>query len=179
MPAPKSIGGLPFNKWKKELILTGKVVQDEDDEDDDDDDAQTRDHRYVELLKAVKGKEGEEVFQAVLDSVHNNEDYGIYESAYTALWRFPQEKIGEWFVRGLPAFIRRMPAAHRKSKVSRHVGRMMCGLTSREVALRAFNTALAQAPPKDRKTILDWIRNEEKDGWFSKHKGVLGAEVGD
>jgi hypothetical protein len=83
------------------------------------------------------------------------------------------EKIGAWFVAALPGFLARM----RRIKAGHHVGRMLCGITKREAALRSFNRALAHAPTKDRKTIMNWIAEEEVDGWFSKDKGVLGPKA--
>ena len=60
-------------------MLTGNIVQD-DDVTTDRDEAVARQCRYIALLELVDGSEGQEVFQALLDSMQAEEDYEVYES---------------------------------------------------------------------------------------------------
>jgi len=148
---------MDFRKWRKELIFTGNIVQDDDDSVAPEE-AESRCHRYVELLEAVTGKEGQEVFQAIIDSIQAPQDYEVYETAHNALWRFPPKPFAEYFVAALPKFIRRM-AKHDQ------VGRFLCPLTGWAKAkyLPAFNKELGKATPSAQRTIMKFIK---ECGWF-------------
>ena len=82
---------MDFNAWRQEL-LAGNIVQDGDDSVSSDE-ADERCRRYVELLDTITGKEPQEVFQAIVDSIQAPEDYEVYEATHNALWRFPPNEF--------------------------------------------------------------------------------------
>jgi hypothetical protein len=151
--------------WRKELIQTGNIVQDDDDSISQKE-AKDRLNRYVELLEMVEGDESQHVFQAIVDSIQAENDYGAYESTYNALWKFSPEKFARYFVSALPGFIQRY---------GEESGRFLLALTGwgREVYLPHFNRELAEAPAEGLSTILSYIKQQEKDGWFEDTRGLI------
>ena len=148
---------MPTADWCKELLGNSKLVQDGDDSTSSEE-AERRFNRYVQLVDMVNGKEAQEVFQALVDSICVSEDYGAYEAVHNAIWKFPPGNFAEYFVPALPKLIRRM-AKHDQ------VARFLCPLTGhgRRKYLPAFVSALDSASPVDRKTILNFIKNSEEE----------------
>ena len=62
-----------LSEWRAELIICGDIVQDEDDTVPQKV-AEVRFNRYIEMLESVEGKEGEGVFNAIIDSITPRED---------------------------------------------------------------------------------------------------------
>ena len=156
-----------ISKWCEEVVQLGAIAQDDDDTVSEQA-AVERFDRYVELIDMVDGDEPQEVFQAIVDSIRSDEDYGAYEATYNALWRFPPDKYAEYFVGALPRFIRRYGDSS---------GRFLLGLVGWAVDshLPPFNEALAQASPEARTVILDYVRTQEREGWFEDDIGLIGA----
>lgn len=150
--------------WRKELLSNSKLVQDDDDSTSPEE-AERRLNRYVQLVDMVNGKETQEVFQTLIDSVCVPEDYGAYETVHDAIWKFPPDHFAEYFVAALPKFIRRM-AKHDQ------VTRFLSPLTGhgRRKYLPAFVSALESAPPADRKTILNFIKKNDELGDVSLYE---------
>jgi hypothetical protein len=150
--------------WCKELLSNSKLVQDDDDSTSPEE-AERRFNRYVQLVNMVNGKETQEVFQALIDSVRVPEDYGAYEAVHNAIWKFPPDTFAEYFVAALPKFIRRMAKYDQ-------VARFLYPLTGpgRRKYLPAFVSALGSAPPADRKMILGFIKKNEELGDVSLYE---------
>jgi hypothetical protein len=151
---------MDFNKWRQELLLTGNIVQDGDDSVPPDE-ADERCHRYVELLDAITGKEPQEVFQAIVDSIQAPDDHEVYETTHNALWRFPPKEFAKYFVAALPGLIARMAQYDQ-------VGRFLCPLVGwgRKAYLPAFNKELGKAPPDAQRAIMNFIE-ENREEWFA------------
>jgi hypothetical protein len=149
---------MELDEWRSELIRASDIVQDGDDSVSSEE-REERFRRYVRLLDMVTGKEPQEVFQAIVDSVRVPEDYGAYERVHNALWKFPPEKFAEYFVAALPTLIRRMAQYDQ-------VGRFLCPLTGhgRKNYLPAFNRELGKAPVATREAIVSFIK--ENSEWF-------------
>ena len=96
-----------FERWRSELIVMGQIVQDHDDSLSEDE-GSGRFDRYLELIDRVAGTENQDIFQAVIDSIHAVEDYGAYERTHCALWRFPPAQAGSWIGEAFPALYRRV-----------------------------------------------------------------------
>jgi len=148
---------MPTTEWCKELLSNSKLVQDDDDSTSPEE-AERRFNRYVQLVDMVNGKEPQEVFQALADSIRVPEDYGAYEAVHNALWKFSPDNFAEYFVAALPKLIRRM-AKHEQ------VARFLCPLTGhgRRNYLPAFVSALDCASSVDRKTILNFIKKNSEE----------------
>ncbi|QDV23871.1 hypothetical protein [Aureliella helgolandensis] len=150
---------IPFSDWRKELLKNSKLVQDDDDTTPTEE-AERRFNRYIQLVDMVNGKEAQEVFQALVDSIRVPEDYGAFEAVHRALWKFSPDDFADYFVAALPKLIRRM-AKHDQ------VVRFLIPLTghARRKYLPAFHAALDRASPGDRRTILNFVkRNSEELG---------------
>ena len=79
-----------FDAWRRELLLTGDLVQDGDDSVSDDE-AGRRYDRYVALADMVDGTEGPRTVHALIASLRAEEDYGAHQAIYGALQRFPNQ----------------------------------------------------------------------------------------
>jgi hypothetical protein len=150
---------MDFHNWRQELLFAGNIVQDGNDSVSSDE-ADERCRRYVELLSTITGKEPQEVFQAIVDSIQAPDDYGVYETTHNALWRFPPKEFAEYFVAALPELISRM-ARHDQ------VGRFLCPLVgwAKDTYLPAFNRELGKAPPNVQKAIMEFIEANNEE-WF-------------
>jgi hypothetical protein len=89
---------MDLDEWRSELLRTSHIVQDDDDSVPTGE-AERRFNRYVKLVDMVTGREPQEVFQAIVDSIRAPEDYGAYEAVHGALWKFPPEKAITRFVK--------------------------------------------------------------------------------
>jgi hypothetical protein len=149
---------MDLDKWRKELILAGNIVQDGDDSVPPDE-AEARCDRYLELIEMITGKESQKFFQAIIDSIQAPHDYEVYEAAHNALWRFPPKEFAEYFVAALPEFIRRMAKYDQ-------VARFLCPLCGwgKEKYLPAFNKELGRAAPNVQREIIKFVK--ENEGWF-------------
>lgn len=148
---------MPTPDWCKELRRNSKLVQD-DDVTTSPEEAEQRINRYNQLVDMVNGKETQEVFQALVDSIRVPEDYGAYEAVHAALWKFPPDKFADYFVAALPKLIRRM-AKHEQ------VARFLYPLTGhgRRKYLPAFVSAVHNADPAGKKTILNFIKKNSDE----------------
>ena len=155
---------MELNEWRSELLRTSDIVQDGDDSVSWEE-REERFTRYVGLLEMVTGKEPQEVFQTVVDSIRVPDDYGAYETAHNALWSFPPEKFADYFVAALPRLISRM-AQHDQ------VGRFLCPLTGhgRKKYLPAFNSELGKAPIATREAIMKFVK--ENSQWFKDANAI-------
>ena len=108
--------------------------------------------RYVEFVSMVTGKESQEVFQALIDSVQREHDYGAYETVHNAFWSFPPNEFSQYMVSALPRHIERMGSAF-----EHNVGRFLCPLVgwARETYLPVFIKALHEAPEEDQTIVND------------------------
>lgn len=157
---------MPIADWCKELRRNSRLVQDDDDTTPPEE-AERRINRYGQLVDMVNGKETQEVFQALVDSIRVPEDYGAYEAVHNALWKFPPQKFADFFVAALPKLIRRM-AKHDQ------VARFLCPLNGhgRRKYLPGFVAALDNAAPADRKAVLNFIKkNSDELGELSQYEG--------
>jgi len=160
-----------FKKWRSELIATGQIVQD-DDEGPSEEEGVSRFDRYVELIDAVTGAEGQEVFQAIIDSIHAIDDYGAYEGTYNALWCFPPAQAGVWMAEAFPALFRRV-----KSK-SFQAQRMILPVLDAGEEQAAFLAAAKQWSAANRRTALAAFRSwVAEDADFEKMLALLGGHV--
>lgn len=162
-----------FDRWKAELLSVGNIVQDAD-RSTPADEAQRRFQRYCAMLDALTGAEGAHHAQAIFQSVQAEHDYGAYQTANRAAWRFGEHAYCSALLHELPRLIDTLPdwAGDFLVSIANGAG------TRHASAIACFNTLLATAPPQDQARIAAFIAREEDDGWFEHCPGMLGAEQG-
>ncbi|OEZ84734.1 hypothetical protein JAB8_41130 [Janthinobacterium sp. HH106] len=163
-----------FELWKAELLIVGNIIQD-DDTSTPSDEAQRRFQRYCAMLDALTGKEGAHYALAIVQSVQAEHDYGAYQTANRAAWRFGETAYCTALLHELPRLIATLPD---------WAGDFLVGIangagTPNASAITCFNTLLAAAPPAQQALIAAFIATEEDDGWFEHCPGVLGAAAGE
>lgn len=161
--------GIDFDSWRTELLFTGNIIQDGD-ESIPLPEQERRFNRYVEIVDAVTGNEGVEVFVALVDSLQAQEDYGAYQNTYMALRRFPPAEIAQGLIAALPRLINRQCEC---------AGDILCQLanatsTEARAALSEFRRELAKAGAQTQAEILEFVVREENGGWLDgRRKGVI------
>ncbi|WP_219118025.1 hypothetical protein [Janthinobacterium sp. UMAB-56] len=158
-----------FEPWKAELLIVGNIVQDGDSTTPPDA-AQRRFQRYSAMLDALTGTEGAQYALAIVQSVQAEHDYGAYQTANRAAWRFGETAYCAALLQELPRLIASLPD---------WAGEFLVGIangagTPHASAIACFNTLLAAVPPAQQALIADFIAQEEDDGWFEHCPGVLG-----
>lgn len=154
--------------WERELLSCGRIVQDEDSSVPVEE-AERRFNRYIELVDAVEGIEGEGAARALIRSIQAVHDYGGYQATLGKLvFAFPPEEVAQAVVAEVPRLIAALPdwAGDILSTLTQAEGR------SAEL-VRAFKTSLALAPAEDRARIIAFIRAQEAEGWLEHRRGVL------
>ena len=154
--------------WKRELLFTGDIVQDDDDSVDWPE-RERRFTRYLELVEAVDGTEGAEAAAAIIQSFQAKNDYGAYQTAHRVLGRFPTDVFMTAFIQELPALIKRQPD---------WAGELLCAMangvgTQFEPEIADFRAHLNRATEEIRGPINQYIVQQEQTGWLSHRRGVL------
>lgn len=129
---------------------------------------------FCALVSQVTGKEGDEVFDALIAAIRVRDDLGSYEAVHNAIWRFPSDWLGRALASRLPGLSRRM---------QRHdqVERFLCPLLGVGARARASFVIAARAlPAKDLSTVRAALKRwsddsdaEDFGGW-----GTLFVELG-
>ncbi|MBZ9594686.1 hypothetical protein K7B06_06155 [Streptomyces erythrochromogenes] len=83
---------LSSSTWSDELFFCGELPQENSDEAMEE--GSRRWERYVQLADGVAGGEGIEGVAAIIRSFRVEEDFGAYQSAFSALQRFPRPILG-------------------------------------------------------------------------------------
>ncbi|SBV37670.1 conserved hypothetical protein [uncultured Stenotrophomonas sp.] len=159
-----------FEEWRSELLHVGNIVQDADhsigwDERED------RFNRYIEMLDALTGEEGFEHVLAVFESLQAEDDYGAYQTAGHAAWRFGEIPYCKALIHELPRLIVALPywAGDFLVSIANAQG------TKDEPTIRVFNDLLFELDPTTKQGIIGFIRREEAPGgWLCNRVGVLG-----
>jgi hypothetical protein len=158
-----------MKEFTEELMFTGQIVQDSD-KSVDWPEREDRFNRYIELLESIKGNEGLDVARTIIKSMQAEQDYGAYQTTQRILGRFPDAIYTKALVIETPFLI--------KNK-SDWAGELLCGLansvgTENEDSIDLFNNYLKVADPESKTIIVEYIKEEEKDGWLEHRVGVLG-----
>ncbi len=158
-----------FELWKAELLIVGNIIQDGDAATPPEE-VQRRFQRYCAMLDALTGTEGPHYALAIMQSVQAEHDYGAYQTASRAAWRFGEHAYCAALLHELPRLIADLPD---------WAGDFLVGIangagTAHASAISCFNTLLAAAPPAQQALIAGFIAREEDDGWFEHCPGVLG-----
>ena len=163
----------PFERWNTELLIVGNIVQDGDTATPPDE-AQRRFLRYCAMLDALTGTEGAHYALAIVQSVQAEHDYGAYQTARRAAWRFGATAYCAALLQELPRLIAILHdwAGEFLVAIANGAG------TPHASAITCFNALLAAAPPAEQALIAAFIAAEEDDGWFAHCPGVLGAGQG-
>jgi hypothetical protein len=154
-----------FERWRQELIDTGRIVQD-DDPPELLDKGEEWCRRYVELVDQAQGIYEQNVFQALIDSMQVEEDYEVYESTKGALWSFPASEFGRWFAQSLPDLIARQP-----EWAGDFLSAMINGARAGDPRLEEFKTALRKMSGPDKRAIRTFVRAQEEHGWLDTKPG--------
>ena len=162
-----------FDHWKSELLELGHIIQDHD-TNTPADEAERCFHRYCAMLDALTGAEGEQYALAVLQSVQVEHDYGAYQTARHAAWRFGETSYCAALLHELPRLITTLPdwageflMVIANAADTRHAPVITC-----------FNRLLAARPEAEQRQIAAFIAQEEDDGWLSHCAGLLGNRHG-
>ncbi len=153
-----------FDGWKRELLFTGRIVQDGDTSVPDDE-AERRCRRYIELVDMVDPlRHGEPTFLALAESMQVEEDYEVYQATMRVMESYPSAEFGRYLVRALPDLIRRETC---------WASELLGVAAGRAAETAAINTALAETSPDDLNEIMAFVDLEEDDGWLEDSKGVI------
>ena len=162
-----------FQDWRNQLLFTGNIVQDEDDTVSDDE-TESRFNTYIEMIESIDGSEGKEYALAIFESIQAVNDYGAYQTAGHAVWKFGEEVYCQTLIHELPRLIETIPDWAGEFLVSIANGED----SEYESTIHTFNKLLSASLPEVNKTINDFINNEEKsDGWLDHRVNVLGSKV--
>jgi hypothetical protein len=158
-----------FETWRKELLLTGNIVQDDDDSVPQQE-REERFNRYMQMVESVSGSEGIEAFSTLVDSLQAEDDYGAYQTTHLALRRFPARIAAVGLISSLPQLIER----HRDC-AGDILAQLANSTRSEDLArLSAFCDALEESSAATRKTIMDFVIEEENSGWLDgRRRGVI------
>jgi hypothetical protein len=158
-----------FEDWKIELLHLGNIVQDVD-ASLPANEVERRFNRYVEMLEGLSGAEGFEYALAVMESIQAEQDYGAYQIAERAAFRFGEDTYCRVLIHELPRLIETLPDWAGDFLVSIANGQN----TIYQSTIDKFNMLLSEAQPNVRSIIQAYITKEEQGGWFSHRVGVLG-----
>lgn len=117
-------------------------------------------NEFCKLVSMVTGKEGEEVFNSLLDAIQPLEDYGAYETLHNAFWKFKPEVFSKCFVNGFPKLTKRVPSDYDQ------IGRFLCPLCgwARKKYLPVFLETVKTTSAQKRNLIKKWV--SENVEWF-------------
>lgn len=161
-----------FKQWRAELLHVGDIVQDAD-ESVSWEEREARFNRYVEMIEALTGTEGSEYVLAVMESVQAENDYGAYQSAQRAAWRFGDIFYFRALIHELPRLIDTLPEWAGEFLVSIANAQD----TPDESTIRVFNDLLSNSDAATKQKIDDFIHQEEVSGWLRGRVGVLGSNA--
>ncbi|MGW7428186.1 hypothetical protein ACWGIN_01410 [Streptomyces sp. NPDC054861] len=153
-----------FDAWRRELLLTGGLVKDGD-ASEYGSEAQTSFDRYIELADVVDGTEGPAAVEALIASLHAEDDHGAHEAVYGALERFP----GRDLVKGAAMAVINLLEIPRDN--SGHVLQLLTVLASDE-DLRTFGAAFGQQQPEIRAGLAALIADHEADEWLADERSL-------
>jgi hypothetical protein len=159
-----------FERWREELLFTGRIVRD-DDKSVSPDEAQRRVHRYLELVEAADGTWTEPVFQSLVDSLQVDDDYEVYETTVGQILAFPPEKFGPWFVKALPDLLKRQP--ERAADILSLLINNYKGWGAEH--LLTFRQALHKTSDPVRQELFNFIAQQEREGWLKEKPGYYVA----
>jgi len=139
---------IEIKEWKKRLKNCRNLETEEEFDE------------FDKLISMVTGKEGEEVFLALLDAIQPLEDHGVYETLHNAFWKFDPEIFCNSFVNGFPELTKRVPAEYDQ------IGRFLCPLCgwARKKYLPIFLEVIKSTSPQKRNLIKRWFL--ENTEWF-------------
>jgi hypothetical protein len=158
-----------FEEWRAELLELGDIVQDID-ETVSVQEAERRFNRYLAMLEGLNGNEGFEYALAVFESIRAEQDYGVYQVAERAAFRFGEVVYCKVLMHELPRLIDTLPALAGDFLVSIANGQG----TAQQGVINTFNKLLTELEPSASIKIRSFIAKEENGGWFSHCVGVLG-----
>ena len=158
-----------FDKWRNELLFVGNIVQDSD-ESVETDEAEKRFNRYIEMLESLDGTEGFNYALSIFESIQAEDDYGAYQAAGHAAWKFGEKYFCEALIHELPRLIKTLPDWAGDFMVSIANGED----TEYESTIKTFNNIVNSLPVKERLIITQFITEQEERGWFEHRVGVLG-----
>ena len=161
-----------FERWRSELLQVGAIIQD-DDASVESSVAEERFNRYIEMLDALEGSEGESYAVAIMESIQSVHDFGAYQAAQQALLRFRPSDFCVALIGQLPRLISNLPDwAGDFLTLIANSGES----GSSDPLIQQFNRALGDADSVQRESIEAYIREQEgPDGWLSHKRGVLSA----
>ena len=161
-----------FETWKSELLHVGNIVQD-DDHSVPPEESERRFNRYIEMLGSLTGTEGYEYALAIMESVQAKNDYGAYQTAGRAAWRFGEDAYCRALLQELPRLVMTLPDWAGDFVVSIANGHG----TAHQSTIHTFNRYLCNADPISKLLIDKFIANEEIDGWLSHCTGIMGSNA--
>jgi hypothetical protein len=161
-----------FDEWRKELLHVGNIVQDSDNSVSPDESEQ-RFNRYIEMLDLLGGTEGSEYTLAIFESIQAEHDYGAYQTACRSAWLFGEDNFCMSLIQELPRLIKTRPDWAGDFMVSIANGEG----TEHESVIKTFNRHLKSVSSDKKNVILEYINEQEKNGWFEHRVGVLGCNA--
>lgn len=126
------------------------------------------------MLDSLTGDEGYRYVLAVMESIQVEDDYGAYQAAGHAAWRFGEQAYCRAIIHELPRLIAAAPYWAGDFLVSIANGQG----TPAESTIRTFNGLLAETDPGNRAIIDAYIAEQEVGrGWLIGRIGVMGSKA--
>jgi len=114
--------------------------------------------RFSDLMYSLNGDEDVSYLNKLIDTVRLKEDFGLYESLYNAIWRFPPKLVGQILAKRLPEFQKRMGKFDQ-------VFRFYIPITNNEDALNGFLEETKNWTTSEKRTSLSalkiWLIDDE------------------
>ncbi|MFJ5924644.1 hypothetical protein ACIQF6_18795 [Kitasatospora sp. NPDC092948] len=153
-----------FEAWRRELLWTGRLVQDGDTSVSEEE-AGYRYDRYVALADMVDGTEGPAAVHALISSLQVEQGEGAHEAIYGALEQFPGQDLVDGTVLAAVDLLR-IPHLHS--------GQVLQLLTLLGTAddLRTFATDCGRLEPELRAGLAELIAAHEADEWLADERSL-------
>ncbi|MGW1316920.1 hypothetical protein [Streptomyces sp. NPDC002426] len=143
--------------WSDEIFACGNLPQ-ENSEETQEEGARLWE-RYVQLTDDVVGDEGVAGIAALVRSLRVEEDFGAYQSALSALERFPLEVFGAGVAESVQA-LKEMPECWS--------GNVLLIVARDQNSTQAFNERFALLKPEEQATLRQIIHFHESHEWLAE-----------
>lgn len=147
--------------WESEIIVCGDLIQDGDPRFTPEE-AEERWNRFVELADEVSGEEGPSGVAAIVSSLKADDDYGAYQSAFSALERFPDEVLGKGVALAAPNLLD-LPR-HSSGEV------LVTVVDAGEDAIGAFGEEMRSGDPSTLTAMIELIQYHESSEWLAEEQ---------
>lgn len=105
---------------------------------------------FYELMDSIEGNEPIEYLNKLFDTIRLEDDFGVYESLYNAIWSFPPATVTQTLAGRLPELQQRLGHTYQ-------VSRFCIPVSANEIPLNAFIDAASQWTPSEKEIVISAI----------------------